>query len=224
VNDLLVKHFPNIVDFDFTAEMENNLDKVAQGKIKWQPLIKEFYTPFHKNIEKKNMEISKKEITEERTDEKCPNCGRPVVKKLGRYGKFLACSNYPECKYTQNIDEDGTPSKESPVTDEKCDKCGAPMIKRMGKYGSFLGCSKYPECKYIKNTESKTGVKCPKCKEGEFTAKRGRGGKMFYACDGYPKCKNILWGKPTGAKCEKCGELMVYGPKDITKCSNKECK
>lgn len=152
-----------------------------------------------------------------------------MVIKMGRFGKFLACSNYPECKNTKQISRDGSiePKEEPKELEEKCPECGSPLTLRTGRFGQFIGCSNYPKCKYIKKQEKSTGVKCPKCGEGEIVEKRSRKG-IFYACNRYPKCKFALWGKPTGEKCPKCGSLMVA---KITKkdgeqivCSNKECK
>ncbi|MFZ5364842.1 MAG: type I DNA topoisomerase [Patescibacteria group bacterium] len=226
VNDLLVAHFPNIVDYDFTAHMEEDLDKIAEGKKEWQPVIDEFYNPFEKNLEKKEKEVSKKEITEEETKEICEKCGSPMVIKMGRFGKFLACSNYPECKNTKNIvSTNGEIKTEEPeATNEICDKCGAPMVIKHGRYGKFLGCSKYPECKNIKPIVKSTGVKCPECGKGEIIERRSKRGKTFYGCSNYPECKNVYWSKPVDKKCPDCGSQLVFGPKGTVKCSNKECK
>lgn len=226
VNDILVEHFKDIVDYDFTAEMEADLDKVEDGKKDWQPLIKSFYTPFIKNLESKSKELTKKELTEEATDEKCEKCGSPMVIKTGRYGKFMACSNYPDCKNTKNIENGEVKEKEEPtLLEKKCPDCGEPLVERSGRYGKFIGCSNYPKCKYIEGKKDYgTGVKCPECQKGEIVSKRARGGKIFYACNQYPDCKFALWSKPTGDKCDECGSLIVYGPKETTKCSNKECK
>lgn len=223
VNDLLVEHFPNVVDYDFTAKMEQNLDHIAEGEQQWQPVIGEFYTPFKELIDKKDKEISKKDIAEQETDEICPKCGKSMVIKLGRFGKFLACSNYPECKTTRPVGEDGKPEAEE-VIDEKCEKCGKPMVKKRGRFGEFLGCSGYPDCKNIVNIEKKTGVSCPKCGKGDIIEKRSRYGKQFYACNQYPECKNAYWSKPTGEKCPECQSLLLYGAKNTVRCSSKECK
>jgi len=222
VNDLLVKHFPKIVDYQFTAQLEKNLDDIAEGEKDWQPIIKDFYQPFKDNIMQKENELSKKDITEEKTDETCEKCGSPMVIKLGRYGKFLACSNYPDCKNTKQLNGNG--EKEEPeTTDEVCDKCGKPMVIKNGRYGKFLACSGYPDCKNIKNMDKSTGVKCPQCQKGEIVSKRSRRGKTFYACNQYPSCKFALWSKPTGETCPECQSLMVAGKEGTTVCSNKEC-
>ncbi|MFH1426905.1 MAG: type I DNA topoisomerase [Candidatus Kerfeldbacteria bacterium] len=223
VNDLLVEHFPQIVDYDFTAGMEETLDKIAEGEKEWQPVIKEFYEPFKKNLMEKDKEISKKDIAEEETDEICPKCGKPMVIKMGRYGKFLACTGYPDCKTTKPLDENGEPAPEE-KSDVKCDKCGADMVQKHGRFGPFLGCSNYPDCKNIVNIEKTTGVKCPKCGKGDIIEKKSRRGKTFYACNKYPDCENAYWSKPTGEQCPDCSSLLVYAAKNTVRCSNKECK
>jgi len=144
VNDLLTEHFPKIVDIKFTARMEEDLDKIAHGKQQWVPIIKNFYQPFKENLQKKYKEISKKEITEEKTDEICEKCNKPMVIKIGRFGKFLACSGFPECKNTLPLE------KEEELTDKTCPKCEAQLKIRTSRFGKFFGCSNYPKCKYTK--------------------------------------------------------------------------
>jgi len=228
VNDILFEHFNNIVDYQFTAKMEHDLDEVADGKIKWQPIIKEFYGPFKENLTKKNVELKKKTLTEEKTDQVCEKCGSPMVIKTGRYGRFYACSNYPECKNTKNIAKEVVPgetpteSQEENKLEEKCPECGSALQIKRGKFGKFIGCSNYPNCKYIKSFSQKTGIACPECKTGEIVSRKGRRG-IFYGCSKYPNCKFTLWGKPTGEKCPKCSSLLVYGPKETIKCSKKDC-
>ncbi len=195
VNKLLVEHFPNIVDYNFTAKMEDDLDEVASGKKSWQPVIAEFYEPFINNLTKKEMELSKKEITEEKTNEICPNCKSPMVIKLGRFGKFLACSNYPECKNTKQINGNGE-IEEPETTDEKCDKCGNPMIFKRGRFGKFLACSNYPTCKNTKQIKKSTGITCPTCNHGQLVEKRTKRGKTFWGCERYPDCDYASWTHP----------------------------
>lgn len=228
VNDLLVKHFKHIVDYKFTAEMEEDLDKIAEGEKKWQKVLEGFYKPFKENLVKKGKEV-KKEDFQKKLDRKCPECGSELVEKFGRFGKFIACTNYPECKYTEKSAEDKKKEKEVIESEgnEKgeiiCDKCGAKMEIKNGPYGMFLGCSNYPKCKNIKKIENKTGVKCPECGK-DIAERRSKKGRIFYGCTGYPKCKFALWSKPTGEKCPKCKSLLVFGPKNTARCSNKECK
>jgi len=235
VSDVLVAHFSDIVDYKFTAKMEDELDEIAEGKKEWVPVLDNFYKPFKENLMTKTKEISKKDLVEEKTDEICEKCGSPMVIKVGRFGKFLACSNYPDCKSTKQIGADGK-LEEPEKTDEVCDKCGSPMVVKMGRFGKFLACSAYPGCKNIKNLGQNgkpaepvaTGIKCPECDKGEIVEKRSRRGKIFYGCSNYPNCKFALWNKPNGEKCKKCGSMMVV---KVTKkdgeqvvCSNKECK
>jgi len=226
VNDILVEHFADIVDYDFTADIEKKFDLIEEGKQEWQPIIKAFYGPFAKNLKEKTKDLTKKELTEETTDEKCDKCGSAMVIKTGRYGKFMACSNYPDCKNTKNINEETGEAEDKPELkklDEKCPECGEALVERVGRFGPFIGCSNYPDCKYIKKQQQGTGVKCPKCEKGEIVTKRTRGGKIFFACNKYPKCDYALWQKPTGEKCEKCGSLIIETPKGEKKCSNLEC-
>jgi DNA topoisomerase-1 len=236
VIDLLVEHFPKIVDLEFTAKMENEFDEIADGKSEWQPMIKEFYEPFHANLKNKEKEINKKDIMpEEKTAEMCDKCGASMVIKTGRYGKFLACSAFPDCKNIKNMpgtdkDKDGKDdSKEMDELNKKyagtvCDKCQSPMAVKVGRFGPFLACTGYPKCKNIKSIEennNSTGIKCPKCEKGEIVQKRSRKG-IFYACNAYPDCKNAYWAKPTGEKCPDCDSLMVE-VKGGSKCSAKDC-
>lgn len=224
VNDLLVEHFPNIVDYKFTAEMEENLDSIASGEKEWRPIIADFYGPFSDNLEKKDKELSKKELTEEKTDEVCDKCGAPMIIRIGRFGKFMACSAYPTCKNTKPLPGEETPAEiEATPTNEVCEKCGEPMVRKVGRYGPFLSCSAYPKCKNIKSIEIKINVKCPKCGEGEMLQRKTKRGKIFFGCNRYPKCDFALWDKPTGDKCPKCGESMIETKKGEVKCSNKLC-
>ncbi|MFH1598502.1 MAG: type I DNA topoisomerase [Patescibacteria group bacterium] len=223
VNKVLVEHFPEIVDYKFTAHLEDDLDQIAQGKMKWVSTIKEFYTPFKKHLSKKENEVNKKDLTEEKTEEVCDKCGKPMVIKIGRFGKFLACTGYPDCRNTKPLDGEGNKQEEE-KTKEVCEKCGGPMAVKRGRYGKFLGCSNYPDCKNIKSIVNSTGIKCPECSEGEIVQRRSKRGRFFYGCGKYPDCKFAVWSKPTGDKCTKCQSLMVAGKGGEPVCSNKECK
>ncbi len=237
VIDLLIKHFPQIVDYAFTAQMETNLDLIAAGDKDWQPVIGEFYEDFHNNLKKKEEEIKKSDIMpEEKSTEVCDKCGAAMIIKTGRYGKFLACSAYPDCKNIKKYSGGGesAPREVDPkilelqkkYEGETCDKCGAAMKVRVGKFGPFLACGAYPKCKNIKNIASGGNgqeVECPVCHEGKIVKKFSRRG-AFWACNNYPKCKNAYWGEPTGKDCPDCGALMITDPKSgKIKCSQRDC-
>lgn len=222
VNDLLVEHFPNIVDYAFTAKMENELDEIAEGKTAWIPVIRNFYKPFHATLVEKDKTLDKQKITEEATDIVCDKCGKPMVIKIGRFGKFLACTGYPECKSTKPLTKEGVVAE--PIkTDELCPECGKFMFLVEGPYGKYFKCSDAPTCKGKKALEVKTGVHCPNCEKGEIVEKKSKRGKFFYACNQYPKCDFALWSKPTSEKCPTCDSLLVFGAKNTVKCSSKEC-
>jgi len=220
VNDLLVEHFPQIVDMKFTATIEEDFDKIASGEKKWVPVIKAFYDPFHKNLEAKSGEVKKEDLLQ-KLGRQCPECGGDLVMKFGRFGKFIACAKYPKCKYTEKTAEEQ--KEEAENSGEVCEKCGAPMVVKRGRFGAFLGCSKYPECKNIKSIAKKTGVKCPKCGEGDILERKSKKGRIFFGCSKYPACDFSLWNKPTGEICPKCGGLMTFAAKGKVKCGNKEC-
>ncbi|MFL5737155.1 MAG: type I DNA topoisomerase [Actinomycetota bacterium] len=221
VVDLLVNHFPEIVDVGFTAKMEEELDDIAEGKLGWVEVLDLFYGPFERLVEKNESEIKR---FEEELDEKCPLCpqeGREpgqLIVKLGRNGKFIGCKNYPECRYTRPVDGEARPEPE--LLDEKCPECGKPLTRKFGRYGPFIGCSGYPDCRYIKKEEKKTGVKCPECGEGELIVKRTRKGKTFYGCNRYPECEFAVWQRPSPEPCPTCGNLMVIQPKGAAKCTS----
>ena len=239
VTDLLIKHFSKIVDYAFTAKMEDDLDDIAEGEKKWQPVIGEFYEDFHSNLKLKEEEIKKSDIMpEEKSTEVCDKCGKPMIIKTGRFGKFLACTGYPECKNIKKFVGEGAVYEKKPVDPkieemqkkydgEVCEKCGSAMKVRVGKFGPFLACSGYPKCKNIKNIDQPNSsgkeVKCPVCGEGNIVKKFSKRG-AFWACNNYPKCKNAYWGEPTGKDCPECGGLMINDPKSgKIKCSNKDC-
>ncbi|AHB40455.1 TPA: type I DNA topoisomerase [candidate division WWE3 bacterium] len=196
VVDLLVAHFPEIVDYNFTALMEESLDKVAEGKVEWVPVIREFYKPFEKKISEKDKELNKRDVTNlGESEEKCPECGRVLVFKLGKFGKFLSCSGYPDCKYAKPLE----PLNGAGGEDEdfgKCDKCeDGVMVLKQGRFGKFLACSNYPKCKNTKPYMDKVGMKCPKCGEGDVVRKKAKW-KEFYGCSRYPDCDWKSWKNP----------------------------
>ena len=221
VTDKLVEHFPDIVNPDFTAYMEKELDDIAEGQLRKVQMLEEFNAPFERALEK--AEDSFERYSEE-LDELCPLCpqegrepGRLQV-KLGRYGKFIGCPNYPECRYIRNMD--GTERAEPELLDETCPDCGRQLQRRVGRYGPFVGCSGYPECRYIKkDPPTSTGVTCPQCHRGELVEKHTRFG-TFYGCDRYPECDLAVNNPPEKDRpCPECGSLLLRRPK-LLRCWN----
>ncbi|MEA3362956.1 MAG: type I DNA topoisomerase [Thermodesulfobacteriota bacterium] len=206
VTKLLTEHFSQYVDYDFTAGLEEELDAISRGELAWTPLIKQFWEPFIALLRRKDQEVSKADITTEKTDKTCPECGKELVIKLGRSGRFLACSGFPDCRHTEPLNADGKEVEEPVVSEEKCEKCGSPMLIKTGRYGKFLACSGYPKCKNIQPLEKpkSLGITCPECGEGEMMEKKSRYGKIFYSCNRYPKCKYALWNPPKEEPCPKC--------------------
>ncbi len=220
VIEILEKHFEEIVDSKFSASLEEELDNIAQNKADYQQVLKDFYYPFMDKIEagKKNI-ISQK--VHEKTGQSCPKCGGELVKKNSRYGEFIACNNYPKCKYIKQ-----TENANDEATQELCEKCGGEMVQKFSRNGAFLACNNYPECKNtksLKNTpnakEVIEGVKCPEC-GGDIALKRGKKGS-FYGCNNYPKCNFLSNHKPINKRCEKCHYLMserIYRKKKAHEC------
>ena len=202
-NRLLVKSFPQILDPKFTARMEDDLDDILTHKAAWVPILKQFYGPFKQSLEEAevNMEKVKKEIM---TEELCPKCGKKLVIRSGRYGDFLACSNYPKCKFTKDLE---TEKSKAEAIKEVCEKCGKPMAHKRSRYGEFLACTGYPDCKNIKPILKTVGVKCPKC-DGELVERRTKKGRVFYSCSNYPNCDFATWQKPVAKENPK-GENNV---------------
>lgn len=223
VNDLLVVNFPDIFDIEFTAQMEENLDQIEEGQKDWVGALKEFYLPFEKDLEmaKTSMRDVKREIIP--TDALCERCGSKMVKRWGKRGYFLACSAYPKCRFTREVDEN---SENQTETDAKCEKCGNPMVVKNGKYGRFLACSNYPACKFTRSLD--TGVHCPQAGCGGLIVERKtRKGRTFYGCSNYPNCTYALWDKPVPEKCPQCGSPFLVEKQGkggmSKKCPNKEC-
>jgi DNA topoisomerase-1 len=230
VNELLVENFPNIMDVKFTASMEDHLDMIEEGKLTRHETLEDFYTPFKSELEKAGEEMRDIKREELPTDLICEKCGSPMVIKWGKNGRFLACSNYPECKNTGDIaqDENGTITKaQAPSTDITCDVCGRKMVIKEGRFGRFLGCSGYPECTHTKPLD--TGVKCPRegC-GGTLCERRSKKGKVFFGCSNYPDCTYALWDRPIPEACPLCGhpflvEKYSRGKGLVKRCPNKEC-
>ncbi len=205
VNKFLISNFSDFFNVEFTAEMENDLDEIEYGNIKWQKLLEKYYNSLENLIGKVDSKKAKKELREE-TDIKCDKCGSPMVLKWGKNGQFLACSNFPKCKNIKNFtrDKDGKVQILKPKKiGQSCPKCGSDLILKHGRYGKFIGCSNYPKCKYIKPFT--LDIKCPKCEDGEITEKKNKKGQYFYSCTNYPECKFITNNKPVKIKCPECG-------------------
>jgi DNA topoisomerase-1 len=223
VNDLLVVSFPDILDIEFTAQMEENLDKIEDGEKGWVETLKEFYIPFQKDLEM--AKVSMRDVKREQipTDSVCERCGSKMVKRWGKRGYFLACSNYPECRYTREVEGNEEKNGE---TDARCEKCGSPMVIKNGKFGRFMACSNYPTCKFTQSLN--TGVGCPqKDCDGMIVERRTRKGRTFYSCTNYPRCTFALWDKPIPEKCPQCDFPFLVekeGKTGIVKrCPKKEC-
>ena len=213
ITDMLVKYFQDIMDVGFTADMEKKLDEIEDGGKNWRSIIADFYPPFEEKLHFANTDGN------EVTDILCEKCGSPMIRKFNKYGKYLACSNYPKC--SNIINEQGPEVSETP-----CPKCGDLMVVRIGKYGKFLSCPNYPKCKCTvpfgeKKEEIFEGV-CPDCGKPAKKLKSKRG-KIFYGCSGYPECKFMSWDIPTGEKCPACGSPIVKTAKGDLKCSDKNC-
>jgi DNA topoisomerase-1 len=201
VTDKLLPYFPEIMDVEFTAQMEGHLDEVEVGERDWVETVREFYEPF-----KRDLARAKREMDNEKKGtpigEACPECGSELIERRGRFGKFIACSTYPECRYTRNVDGNGRAEDEA--TSEICPACGKPMVIKHGRFGKFVACSGYPECKTTKPVT--LGIACPQsgC-TGELVERHSRRGRTFFGCSAYPACTFVLWQRPVPEPCPKCG-------------------
>ena len=227
VSTFLENNFAKYISDSFTAEMENELDEIADGKREYEKMLKDFYSPFSKEVKLKG-KIAEKitNLGDADKNMKCPVCKGPMVIKLSKNGKFLSCAKFPECVGARKID--GVEMEGPKETGELCPQCSGKLIEREGRFGKFISCANYPKCKFIKQSpeeeaKKKTGIKCLECKEGEIIERRGRFG-LFYSCSNYPKCKFAMKARPTGKICNLCGSLMMEGTKTIPeRCSNAKC-
>lgn len=226
VSEFLEANFADIISDTFTAEMEEELDEIAEGTREYEKTLKDFYGPFSKAVKSKDKIAKINDLGPAPADMKCPVCGGDMIIKLGKSGKFLSCAKFPKCNGGRLID--GREVEGPKLLDEDCPQCGNKLAERDGRYGKFIACSNYPKCKFIKaNVEEearrKTGIVCPVCKVGEMMERRGRFG-IFYSCSDYPKCKYAIKAKPTANLCPICGSLMMEGTKTIPeRCSDKAC-
>ena len=205
---LMCENFPDIVDYKFTASMEDQLDEIESGENTMLTVLTEFYRGFSQELEKAQVNVADRDIDlpVEETDIICEHCGSRMVVKNGRFGKFAACPNYPACKNTKPLAKtsEGLVEKKLEISDEKCEICGSDMILRTGRYGSFYACSKYPECKFTKQKVHSLGVPCPQC-GADVVTKHGKNKSVFYSCSRYPECDFSSWDMPTAEKCPNCG-------------------
>lgn len=235
VSKQLVTQFSDIMDYKFTAGMEEKLDKIAEKQAVWVKVLQDFYTPF---MEEVNSVMKTAERVTIETKITCPNCGKPMVLRTSKAGsQFLGCSGYPDCKTAmslnvmqemeaeQGLNDDGTPAKPQEVCEEKCEKCGSDMIFKIGPYGKYMECTN-AECKHRKPYRKSTGVTCPKCGKGTIVERKSKRGTIFFGCDKYPECDFVLWNEPTGETCPTCGSLLVkkvLKKGNVITCSNIKC-
>ena len=232
-NKLMKEYFSSIVDYKFTAEMENELDGIENGKDTMNEVLEKFWKKFSKQLNAAEEKIGEKtiEVPAEETDLICEKCGSRMVVRNGRFGKFAACPNYPTCRNTKPLTQPASEEQEEAeqekkptvVSDMKCEKCGADMILRTGKFGSFYACSRYPECKFTKARMRDTGVTCPKC-GAKVVTKFGRSHTVFYSCERYPACDFSSWDMPTKELCPQCGKMLFRKKgRNLLVCHDEAC-
>ncbi|MBK5966843.1 DNA topoisomerase I [Thiocystis minor] len=231
VNKFLTEYFPAYVDYDFTARLEDELDAVSRGEEEWVPLLENFWKPFKELVDHTQENVKRSDVTQEKLDELCPKCGGPLSIRLGRNGRFIGCTNYPDCDYTRDLNADKAEAEAPEIVEGRvCPECGSPLEIKRGRYGKFIGCSAYPKCKHIEPLEKPedTGVVCPTCQKGTLQKKKSRRGKIFYSCSTYPKCDYAVWDEPIAEPCPKCGWAVMTIKTTKTKgaakvCPQKEC-
>lgn len=231
VNRFLTAYFGRYVDYDFTAQLEDELDAVSRGEGEWVPLLEQFWHPFKRQVDETMANVRRSDVTQEKIDENCPKCGQQLTIRLGRHGRFIGCSQYPECDYTRDLnDSSGARAEPEVVENRACPECGAALHIKQGRYGKFIGCSRYPDCKFLEPIAKPqdTQVTCPQCHQGTLLKKQSRRGKVFFSCSTYPKCDYALWNEPVNLPCPQCHwpiltlkTLKRKGPE--LACPQKEC-
>ena len=206
VSRFLTAHFNPYVDYHFTANLEDDLDAISRGEKDWIPVMDVFWKAFKAQVEEKNATVQRSDVTQEKLDELCPECGETLAIRLGRRGRFVGCTAFPECKYTRNLNADKEQDEPQVVADRTCPKCSSALVIREGRYGKFLGCSNYPECAHIESLHkpTDTGHGCPVCQSGSLMRRQSRKGKPFYSCSTYPKCNYAVWNEPVEGPCPQC--------------------
>jgi DNA topoisomerase-1 len=224
VNRFLTEHFSQYVDYDFTAALEDQLDEVARGEKKWIPVLENFWMPFIKQITHIDETVQRKDVTTELIDKKCPKCDHQLAIRLGKRGRFIGCTHFPDCDYTSSLDGEET-SKVEILEDRACPKCGGELHIKMGKYGKFVGCGKYPDCNHMEPIEKPTDTKvlCPQCSQGNILERRSRRGKVFYSCARYPDCDYAIWNLPLDEPCPKCHWPILSFKETKSKGKEKVC-
>jgi DNA topoisomerase-1 len=223
VTEFLVKNFTDLLDLTFTAQMEEELDEISEGRRPWLESLREYYARLNKDLKKGN-EAEDTKHAGIPVEEKCPQCGKGLVIKSGRYGRFKACSGYPDCKFRESLVK-----KETKPLDETCPQCGAPLVIKFGKYGSFIACSGYPKCKYTYKEKKDTGIVCPNDCGGTLVQRKTRRGKFFYGCSRFPKCRFAIWDEPVARPCPLCGRKFIL-KKNVVKgdpylyCQDEKCE
>ncbi|MBU0499817.1 MAG: type I DNA topoisomerase [Gammaproteobacteria bacterium] len=208
VNRFLTDYFTRYVDYDFTAQLEDQLDAVSRGEEEWIGLLNRFWQPFKDQVDHTQENVKRSDVTQELLDEACPECGKPLAIRLGRHGRFIGCTDYPACSYTRNLGDDkGGAEKPEILEGRDCPECGSPLLIKLGRYGKFIGCGNYPQCRHIEALEkpADTGVTCPQCDKGTLLKRKSRRSKIFYSCSTYPACDYAVWNEPLNEKCPSCG-------------------
>lgn len=232
VNKFLTNYFTQYVDYDFTAQLEDSLDDVSTGEKQWVPLLESFWDPFKHKVDDVAQNVQRKDVTQEALEEQCPQCSKPLSIRLGKRGRFIGCSAYPDCSYTRNLDgsQQEAPAEPEVVEGRQCPACSEALLIKSGRYGKFIGCSAYPKCKHMEPLEKpkEIAIQCPECKKGTFLERKSRYGKLFYSCSEYPSCKYAAWNPPLNEPCPKCQWPILthkttkrWGEEKV--CPQKEC-
>lgn len=225
VNRFLTQYFTKYVDYRFTASLEDELDAIARGENEYIPVLEKFWQPFNEKVHEIDEQVKRQDVTTEKLDQTCPKCGAQLAIRLGRRGRFIGCTAYPDCDYTTNLDNEEGKNEPEVIEDRPCPDCGGQLQIKHGKYGRFIGCGNYPNCKHIEPLEkpSDTEVDCPKCQQGHLLQRRSRKGKIFYSCSRYPDCDYAIWNEPIAEPCPKCGWPILTVKETKSRGREKQC-
>lgn len=230
VNKFLTHYFAQYVDYDFTAKLEDQLDAIARGEEAWTPMLEHFWTPFIQLVVQTQENVKRSDVTQEQIDELCPKCGQQLAIRLGKLGRFIGCTAYPNCDYTRSMEGEEQQTTPEIIPDRTCPDCQSSLQIKLGRYGKFIGCSNYPKCRHMEPLEkpADTGVSCPQCQQGHLLKRKSRYGKFFYSCSRYPDCNYAVWNEPLNEPCPQC--LWPILTLKVTKrwgtekvCPRKEC-